>query len=415
MRTTSNSRVSGEGTLLVSGGVTRRALTRGAAWTAPLVSVGAAAPAFAASQCTGSPTTSTFSPGTYTIAVAPGCRTVIFTVIGGTGAGFNGGGGANLQGTITLPSSASSTTLTLVVGQGGFNTGSTGTSVGGVGYGDGGGGVLGATTGGTHGGGGGGSAILLGAATPANAGNANVPLVVAGGGGGASGANSNGVGFQIVYADINGGYGGTAADGTVGGNIYKGADALSTDAVPVHFGKSRVSQDDVTGATRKIAVNGYFGGGYGAAGATGGVKAGAPYFEYGAAAGYSQAANTSVVGNPNAFDGGAHGSGNWGGGNGGAGAGGSSPVSSTGGFANASGSGGGGWAGGGGGTGHYISCWAVAGVTALRQDGGAGGGGSSYFGGGGGATVTMSSSSRQALNPPGNGAGGQIIVTYTPA
>lgn len=158
-----------------------------------------------------------------------------------------------------------------------------------------------------------------------------------------------------------------------------------------------------------------FGGGYGAAGATGGVKAGAPYFEYGAAAGYSQAANTSVVGNPNAFDGGAHGSGNWGGGNGGAGAGGSSPVSSTGGFANASGSGGGGWAGGGGGTGHYISCWAVAGVTALRQDGGAGGGGSSYFGGGGGATVTMSSSSRQALNPPGNGAGGQIIVTYTPA
>lgn len=171
--------------------VTRRRVVAGAAWAAPAVAFAAAAPALASSMCTQSGSrTVRPADGVVELTIPTYCNWLQYTIRGGDG-GFFGGGGAFNSGVLRRSNpNAGPLTVTLIAGDKGdyVNPQYGGThNTGGTGYGKG-----GDTswipypslyTGGMHssaGAGGGGSAILLGTAA------ANTPLVVAGGGGGGS-------------------------------------------------------------------------------------------------------------------------------------------------------------------------------------------------------------------------------------
>lgn len=194
--------------------IPRRVIARGAAWSVPALTVGAAAPALAVSPVAGCPTGSARvdpfieTAGTLTtpevygttalvVTIPADACTITYTIRGGDGA-FYGGGGVLNTGTITRSDpSAGALTLTLIAGAHGTNGNPQyhdHNVVFGPGYGRGGSSVwlgygqYGGGNGHAHssaGGGGGGSAILLGTAIDTGQ-SATTPLVVAGGGGGGS-------------------------------------------------------------------------------------------------------------------------------------------------------------------------------------------------------------------------------------
>lgn len=177
--------------------IARRQVVRGAAWAAPAIAVGAAAPMAAATvPClpgTAGSTTVNYTNGQAVEVIIPaGCSTISYTVVGGDGAGNFAGRAAVLTGTLFVPSMNSALTLNVIAGGGGTMT-QNGSGAGGLGYGN--GGSADSTADGTswRGGGGAGSAILLGSAAVSGAG--NTPLVVAGGSGGSAGILFNGVSF----------------------------------------------------------------------------------------------------------------------------------------------------------------------------------------------------------------------------
>ena len=189
-------------------GVRRRTLVRGAAWTIPAISVGAAAPYAMASPGSESATGGDGATGagaqggaqnlttvglTASVVNIPCGKTVTFTVTGAGGGSpvfhqFTGGSGSRISGTFVLAACAagcgSTIPVTLIAGGGGAYTGANINGVGatgGKGYGN--GGNAGATNSAISaqaisrrvgGSGGAGSAILIG----------GVPVVIAGGGGG---------------------------------------------------------------------------------------------------------------------------------------------------------------------------------------------------------------------------------------
>jgi len=166
----------------------RRTIIKGAAWSVPILAAAVAAPAQAASGCTGTPVVKRVTgiganKGVLTFTLPANARCITFVVEGAGGGGpgtttINGGSGARIEGSLT--GCGSNRVLTLVAGGGGTS------HVGGDGFGRGGDPVPGVTPGGYSNvevnwgsGGGGGSAILID----------STPVVVAGGGGG-SGSHS---------------------------------------------------------------------------------------------------------------------------------------------------------------------------------------------------------------------------------
>ncbi len=206
----------------------RRTVVRGAAWSVPVIAVGAAAPAFA---CSPAGTTGNFNrstAGTYSLSIPANVESFTFTLVGAPGLSgnvSNGGSGAKVQGTVFFGCKAQATPLAVVVGQGG------GLNLGGTGFGSG-----GATATGTSGGGGGGSAIRI---------TGGALLVVAGGGGGVgavttTGASSPGTGGTAVPPGDGGSSstgsgsnaivsaGGKGASGSTPGQAGTGGSGMST-------------------------------------------------------------------------------------------------------------------------------------------------------------------------------------------
>lgn len=400
--------------------ISRRTMAIGAAWSLPVVSIAAAAPAMAASSC--ATTTKTFVPdeplkgsttgggtstrrfpglsGTnyvYTVMVDPTCP-VTYSVMGGQGGNLHGAGGAVLSGTIYFPAgSTRPQLLTIVTGSGGRQGGTATPGYGGHGYGH--GATAPSNDGGTRGGGGAGSAILLGALSD------NKPLVVAGGGGGDAGGNSNGMGYQLIKTPSAGGAGGVpnGASGVNGSQRLESPDGGDAAGAPV--------------ATSRVDIHGPMAG-QGAVGGRGGSGALATTWTMNAGASIQTFTEAGSVGES------WPGSGN-GGGNGGAPAGGLANR----GACNAGGGGGGGYAGGGGGGSHWTGAGNLpsGSPTAWRTDGGGGGGGSSYVGGQAGAAVNNTffstySSNTNGYGTPfvsgllaGDGAPGYVTITYAPA
>lgn len=168
--------------------VQRRAVVKGAAWSVPVIALATATPFASASTCAtptrfnaqtpvGTGLASTGSRST-TFVVPAGVTRIEYEVTGGAGgsrsATVTGGSGTLVTGKLSV---VPGTTLTLLVGQGGYgaNIGETsGTVAGGNGFGNGGTSGVGGLNVFQGGSGGGGSAILVG----------TTPVVIAGGGGG---------------------------------------------------------------------------------------------------------------------------------------------------------------------------------------------------------------------------------------
>lgn len=345
--------------------VSRRAVVTAAAWTAPVIATGIAAP-FAAASC-GSPDSREFGPGTYDLAIPTCVSSVTFEIIGGGSAAGQGSAalaGARLTGTFALPSRG--VTLRLVVGAAGTRSASGG--VGGTGYGNG-----GSTPAQSRGGvgGGGGTAILIG----------TTPYTVAGGAGGAHVAN-----WQS--SSTGDGWGGEAVLTTTTNGVPFGSGAAG--ATPQN-GNGRSLNYFVASTNTTNTRPGLGSPGRAASGATGG--AGGTGQAYNANA--PQIAFSSPV---NGGNGGNHGTGNAGGGNGGAGS-----LVAVAEIQGVSGGGGGGYAGGGGGGG----VGATATATNLRATLVTGGGaGSSYSGG---SRIALTS---QGAAPSG-GNQGFIRISWT--
>lgn len=199
------------------GTLSRRTLAGGAAWAVPAIAVAGAAPAMAAScgTLTWRVDPEAVSAATQTdpakwkttplvLTIPPGQCPITYTLRGGDGS-FFGGGGVVASGTIERSDPTKELTLTIIAGAhgeymnaayGDYNTGGPGFGKGADGTWIGHGLHTGSDTAwSTSGGGGGGSAILLGDATSPTQ-TSVTPLVVAGGGGG-GGANaaSGSVGF----------------------------------------------------------------------------------------------------------------------------------------------------------------------------------------------------------------------------
>lgn len=188
----------------------RRTLLRGAAWTAPALTVAHAVPAFAASQCEDEEFTLELPNGglgdvdgeAEDFIVPEGVEEIEFEVLGGAGGGRSatliGGAGTLVRGTLQVTPLE---TLHLIVGQGG--AGYPSAELGGVadsggkGYGNGGNSVIPRRPGSTAvagayfagASGGAGSAILRGTS----------PLVIAGGGGGAGASLLEPTGANYTY------------------------------------------------------------------------------------------------------------------------------------------------------------------------------------------------------------------------
>lgn len=313
--------------------VSRRAVASGTLWSIPVLTVAAAAPAFAASDCmsallspkhTASAPASTSGAGLTTNWTVPaGVTSICVKVNGGGGGGSTtgrpGGDGASLVGRIQVTPGE---TLKLTVGAGGTRSAGTAGSTGGTGYGNGGSTVNGETN--TGGSGGAGSAIVRG----------TTPLVVAGGGGGTGG---HGRYQNATYTwTYTGGAGGDAAEnGDAAGLTLTNASSFSA-TLP---------------------------GGNGANGATGGAVTTQPTFTGGGTVVTSTVRTSGAAGSAGPAGNGANG------------------VSAT---ANTylfnSGAGGGGYAGGG--SGSVIAVFTNkydVGTQIVAVAGAGGGGGSSYF------------------------------------
>ncbi len=163
------------------------------------------------------------TPGTYTLSVAPHITSFTFTLNGAGGGGgdatkggASGAAGGSVSGTIHVPDSVSTTTLTFVIGGGG----ATGSGVTGGSGGAGGAGCAAGGMGGSDhiqglGGGGGGAATCIYKTS-------SLPIAVAGGGGGggskAGGAGSGGTNGTAGTSGTSGsGGGGGSSSGPTGG------------------------------------------------------------------------------------------------------------------------------------------------------------------------------------------------------
>lgn len=350
---------------LRSGGLSRRALAQGVAWSTPAL-FGASPPKATASSCLTSQTHTWSSPGVYALTIPAGCSEIAFTVAGG-GGGFSfnpanpAGLGAKYSGSFTRPT-RKPFSLTIVVGGGGEGGGNDVAHRGGGGYGKGGDTQTNARVVGNSGAGGGGSAILLGEVA------ANDPIVVAGGGAGADWNWASGTNDCVHHTvhlwdpiAVSRGNGGLPT----GGNGQRPLRAWISDHANTSMVYGRLFIQGGEGALREF---GGYGGGQDPSYLNSFTK---PVAElYGGAV----QGETSPGGN-----GGDHGTGSNGGGDGGAGA---LPwgtmrldawMTADGGLSGAGG--GGGFAGGGGGSSGVMNDTTCARWIAMAT---AGGGGSSY-------------------------------------
>ncbi len=203
------------------------------------------------------------TPGTYTITIPAGVTVIPFTLVGGGGGSTGsstGGSGGTIQGTITLDSNPTGTTLKAIVGGG--NSGNTG----GGGYGNGGAGGSSSAAGG-----GGASAIETAGGTP---------LVIASGGGGAgqtysgnAGGFGGGGGVPLSPYTLLTNVGATGGTGS-GSNGGAGGAGGSTDSSGIGTnGAGGASPNGTTGGSGFFATTGGGGGG-GYAGGEGGGSCG---------------------------------------------------------------------------------------------------------------------------------------------
>lgn len=173
-------------------GISRRAVTKSIAWSAPVVAAAVAAPAVAASgvrRFRGVISPSGTTRETYTFTLPTDATDIQFVVTGAGGGGTSGpnsehyAGGAGTVVSGSLASGAAGGSVTMVAGVGGGTAGSATSAAGGDGFGTGGSTQTFATIAGQTeyfargGAGGGGSALQVGGTTQ----------VIAGGGGGAGG------------------------------------------------------------------------------------------------------------------------------------------------------------------------------------------------------------------------------------